>query len=99
MKFLPLVGAAVFFIIAQVVMRAYGTIGGAIALVPMLALWWWLYILKGRKMDKLYLELMKLDPEKRSEAIADLPPERRDDIIKRRRKDLTIQPPARGNGT
>jgi hypothetical protein len=88
MRFLPWIGAAVFFFIAQVVMHYYGTVGGVVALVPMLGLWWWSHILKEKKMDRLYSELMKLDHEKRTEVIADLSPEDRDAILKRRAKDL-----------
>lgn len=88
MRFLPWVGAAVFFLIGQVIMSAYGTVGGVIFLIPALGLWWWTYTLKEKKMDQLYAELMKLDHEKRTEVIADLSPEDRDDILKRRARDL-----------
>lgn len=59
-----------------------------VCIVALAGLWFWSHVLKERKMDQLYAELMKLDHEKRTEVIADLSPEDRDDVLKRRARDL-----------
>ncbi len=91
MKFLPLIGAVVFFVIAQVVLTRYGTTGGAIAAILMLALWWVSYVWKEKKMDRLWHELNELPAEKRIELLSNADDDLRDSMLKRDAKKKPIK--------
>jgi hypothetical protein len=90
-KLIPFLGAALFFVIAQVVMGAYGLTGGVIAGGAMLALWWASYVWKERVMDRLWHQLSTLPPEKRTEVLAKADHDVLEAMVKRDAKKEPIQ--------
>ena len=90
-KLIPFLGAALFFVVAQVVMNAYGLTGGVIACAAMVALWWASYVWKERVMDRLWHQLNTLSPEKRVEVLSKADHDVLEEMVKRDAKKEPIQ--------